>query len=910
MTRVGASPAEWHHLDLILGLGPDLLPIVADPDAGVRPGSSLDGKIGKVPSLFDRHGMAMGFTNWTAHSASDAELLSWASEPRFGIGVQTRGDVAAIDLDLEDGALVERVADRIAACLGTRLPARSRANSPRCLLVCRVAGSRKKVIIPTDSGRIEILGEGQQFVAGGMHPSGAHYRWDGDGPNGLPAFIPTVSSALFDACIADLRAEFGTKRLLSMPAKPETSDDLDALVSDETLADLDDAMMYLASVGYGREYDDWVWAGNMLKSLGETVRDVFLRYSSELGNEKPGEAEAKWPQLRADRAGYRAIFTKAQGLGWVNPRKAPTSESVVERLRQMSREDILREWAPLAATMPKDRAADVLSAVHQLTAIGKRDLSNRLKDARRDLNRQRRRDAVGSRKLLVYQPENSVAQAAEVGALILASAPPGALVNHAGRPARIVEAYQPNAHQIDDVEAPPPLTMVVEGHSQASLRAEVENVAVFHVVREADMVPVAVPVLTLEALLELDAAQAPPISGVLLHPIVRLDGSILAADGIDSRTGLFAHGITGGETLRPYSQQEAESARVWLENEALVGFEFASKLNAHIALAGLLTAVQRRLMDTAPGLAILAPAQASGKTTLARRFHLFLTGRDMPVVTLPVGSDPEIGKLLLSLLQSSPPMICFDNISDGLVVHGGPLNAAMTSPTFEGRILGSTKTLTVPTNTFFVVTGNNLRLGSDEVTRLLTTTLAPTHARPEQRRFSRPDVVAHALSIRDRLLREVVGIVAGYLTSGDHLPLPTGSRFSRWDRMVRQPLVWAGADDVAKSFEINGSEAEHVQALRSLLLALHEEFSGDRFSARQVCDLVGHFDQTKAYRVHDALEALAVRDPRSPRSVGKALQGCLNRVVEVDGATLSLRASIDRNGTRAYTVTKCGVCGV
>jgi len=706
------------------------------------------------------------------------------------------------------------------------------------------------------------------------------------------------------------------------PARQQQADDdladLSPPIDDETMAEIAAAAKALSPHRFGEEsHDDYMrvfWALRHAAACGRSTeaRDLMQALTEAHGTDaKKREFARKWEREKPTRAShFKVLFDLATDDGWVNPRKAPTPESVVERLRKMSRDEVLHEWAPLAAAMPKDCAADVLAAVHQLTAIGKRDLANRLKDARRDVNRTRRVQAVGSRKLLVYQPENSVAQATEVGALILESAPPGALVNHAGRPARIVEAYQPNAHQIDDADAPPPMTMVVEGHTQASMRAEVESVAVFHVVREADMIPVAVPVLTLEALLELDAAQAPPISGVLSHPIVRIDGSILAANGIDSRTGLFAHGITGGDTLRPYSQQEAESARLWLETEALVGFEFASKLNAHIALAGLLTAVQRRLMDTAPGLAILAPAQASGKTTLARRFHLFLTGRDMPVVTLPVGNDPEIGKLLLSLLQSSPPMICFDNISDGLVVHGGPLNAAMTSPTFEGRILGSTKTLTVPTNTFFVVTGNNLRLGSDEVTRLLTTTLAPAHARPEERRFRQPDVVAHALSIRDRVLRDVVGIVAGYLTSGDRVPLATGSRFNRWDRMVRQPLVWAGADDVAKSFEINGSEAEHVQALRSLLLVLHEEFADERFSARQVCDLVAHFDQTRAHLVHDALEALAVRDVRSPRGVGKALQGCLNRAVEVDGATLSLRASIDRNGTSAYGITKCGVCGV
>ena len=57
---------------------------------------------------------------------------------------------------------------------------RTRSNSARFLVVYR--GTGKKRVITTDAGKVEILGQGNQFVAYGQHETGVDLDWFEDEP--------------------------------------------------------------------------------------------------------------------------------------------------------------------------------------------------------------------------------------------------------------------------------------------------------------------------------------------------------------------------------------------------------------------------------------------------------------------------------------------------------------------------------------------------------------------------------------------------------------------------------------------------------------------------------------------------------------------------------------------------------
>ena len=173
--RFGATPEDWAHFDLVLGLTADLLPVVSNPNAKISGLSSLKA-LGKSPSLYNRSGEAVGLPRWTSRITTAKEIAEWAKQPDYGICIQTR-NVRAIDIDVDDPRKAAAIVDRLQESAGQQLPRRWRENSGKCLLVAVVPGVIQKRSIKVDGGQVEFLGTGQQFVAIGTHPSGVRYQW-------------------------------------------------------------------------------------------------------------------------------------------------------------------------------------------------------------------------------------------------------------------------------------------------------------------------------------------------------------------------------------------------------------------------------------------------------------------------------------------------------------------------------------------------------------------------------------------------------------------------------------------------------------------------------------------------------------------------------------------------------------
>lgn len=249
--RYGALESDWIHFDLILGLGADLLPVIANPHAVISPSSALK-QAGKVPSRYNAQRHAVGMPRWTAHRSTDHDIDGWMREPDCGLCLQTR-QVRAIDLDLTDAAFVQQVVHTITQTIGCALPLRTRPNSPKCLLICVVPGPMRKRVIPTAHGLIEILADGNHFVACGSHPSGVRYEWS----DGLPFDVPTLTTEQFDT-LWHVLCTFAVSppTLAHMPSdRPLTS----APVDDPVVAYLDARALALGRSPSGRVYLTCPW---------------------------------------------------------------------------------------------------------------------------------------------------------------------------------------------------------------------------------------------------------------------------------------------------------------------------------------------------------------------------------------------------------------------------------------------------------------------------------------------------------------------------------------------------------------------------------------------------------------------------------------------------------------------------
>lgn len=234
----GATPDEWFHFDLVLGRTDQLLPVVCNPGATISPNSKLK-MLGKTPSLYNRERLATGIKDWTEHVVTEHDFARWSNEPDYGICVRTGHGWLALDCDSEDEDIQADIRKTLVQLFGELPPRRWRANSNKCLYLLAVGGDFRKRIhrLAGDMGIIELLANGQQFVACGTHSSGARIEWDGGLPDEPPAItadqLETLWQRLADQLPVSVTTEAGSTKMrdrstFTPGATDDTAEYLDA----------------------------------------------------------------------------------------------------------------------------------------------------------------------------------------------------------------------------------------------------------------------------------------------------------------------------------------------------------------------------------------------------------------------------------------------------------------------------------------------------------------------------------------------------------------------------------------------------------------------------------------------------------------------------------------------------------
>ncbi|CDP52342.1 hypothetical protein [Devosia sp. DBB001] len=194
-----------------------LVPIIP-PGVEISPNSTLykrvdtkqDGR-GKTPGRRNQDG-TWGSFDWNLYECDETDLDRWQAMGA-GVGIKTgdMGDgtsLVAIDADTKDHAA--QVLQGVQDLLGP-LPVRV-GNYPKALYLCRVRGAFQYQRIEFGQrdennrllDRVEVLSDGRQFVAHGIHPkTGKPYEW----PRDVPAYadLPVFEAAQITALLEELR---------------------------------------------------------------------------------------------------------------------------------------------------------------------------------------------------------------------------------------------------------------------------------------------------------------------------------------------------------------------------------------------------------------------------------------------------------------------------------------------------------------------------------------------------------------------------------------------------------------------------------------------------------------------------------------------------------------------------------
>lgn len=165
----GATPQEWNAL--VDKFGPsDLLPIVVNPHAKLSPRSELE-DIGKVPSVINGFGYVVGLAGWSSRDTVIEQVELWRQDPNLGIGIHCR-NIKAIDIDIDsDHLLTARILNLLYKMFPDRAwPYRCRPGVSRMLIPFLCSDTFGKGVLKLANGeKIEILANGNQFVAYGWH---------------------------------------------------------------------------------------------------------------------------------------------------------------------------------------------------------------------------------------------------------------------------------------------------------------------------------------------------------------------------------------------------------------------------------------------------------------------------------------------------------------------------------------------------------------------------------------------------------------------------------------------------------------------------------------------------------------------------------------------------------------------
>jgi hypothetical protein len=378
-------------------------------------------------------------------------------------------------------------------------------------------------------------------------------------------------------------------------------------------------------------------------------------------------------------------------------------------------------------------------------------------------------------------------------------------------------------------------------------------------------------------------------------PVVRPDGT-MAGEGYDPDTRLLIRyeGVRFGEVGR--SRKDAEAAAAALL-DIFAEFPFESEDDRAVAVALAVTACVRRVLPLCPGTLVDSPSSGIGKGLVINVASILMTGRPAVAMAQPKDED-ELTKTLFSALRDGDHHIAFDNVSGKF--GGEAYDMLMTSEVFKARILGQSKSQSVPASALVTISGRNVAFRGDAAGRTLRCRLVTESEQPDKgRTFKYQPLEAHVQANRGALVAACLTIVRAYVLAGRPCEMPPLRMYYDWCRMVREPLVWLGMADPVRTIDKQRVESDvDFAAYGELAHAMYEAF-GDR--AMTMTRMVKEANAAGPYhdkreRLRDAIQELTGVESTSPKvqsllgykmrsNAGRPFDGLkLGRVGKADGA--------------------------
>ncbi len=227
----------------------------------------------------------------------------------------------------------------------------------------------------------------------------------------------------------------------------------------------------------------------------------------------------------------------------------------------------------------------------------------------------------------------------------------------------------------------------------------------------------------------------------------------------------------------------------------------------------LITPLVRLITNGSRSMLFLADAnrQGAGKDCLLGMAPLICSGKE-PCFYPPCENDEEWRKRIFSALLGGERFIMISNQKGHL--SSGALEHTLTSSCISDRVLGQSKKLTLPNSAIYGISGNGLTFSDDMARRICHIRLEFYQEEQATRKFKYPDLYAHVLQQRTKLLSALMSMIVHWAVNG----CPKGRSipsFVKWSETVGGILTCCGFPDpfaervsTTPGLEIGGSRED------------------------------------------------------------------------------------------------------
>jgi hypothetical protein len=367
--------------------------------------------------------------------------------------------------------------------------------------------------------------------------------------------------------------------------------------------------------------------------------------------------------------------------------------------------------------------------------------------------------------------------------------------------------------------------------------------------------------------------KVPALKGVVHAPTLRDDFSVLQDPGYDAQSRLICE-PSGAFPPIPDAPTRADALEaLQVLSSPFAKFPFESGADRSVVLAACLTGLVRPILGAAPLFAIDAPCAGTGKSLIAETVGIIISGR-LPAMMNDGGDEAELGKRLNTALVEGRPVIVIDNVSRNL--GGDALCSTLTQEELTIRILGETRSATIPTLVTVLATGNNLTVAGDASRRVLICRIDAGVEQPDARPAFPFDPRDVARSKRGELVAAGLTILRAYIAANRPRSLAPIGSFERWN-VVREALVWLGCEDPAKTRARVKEQDPQAADLAELLAAWWEVYGDKVKTAADACSDTYQTVLPEYIRLGDALKAIAESPKFSANDLGRSLSKHVGR---------------------------------